>query len=133
MYVPPFSFLLVDSKPEQVGGSSGFLSIALAQEYPELSFEVQDYEHTVKEGAAQLPSSLADRVKFVPHNFFDPQPSTGDIYILRHICHNWSNANSVKIIQQIVQAMKPTSRIILVEVVVVPPKVVNPVQERYMR
>jgi 6-hydroxytryprostatin B O-methyltransferase len=52
---------------------------------------------------------------------------------MRHICHNWSNANSAKIIQQLVPAMKPTSRILLVEVVVVPPKVVNSVQERYMR
>jgi hypothetical protein len=66
------------------------------------------------------------------HNFFDSQPTTGDIYIPRHICHNWSNANSLKIIQ-IVQAMKPTSRIILVEGIVVPSMVVNPAQERYMR
>ncbi|KAL4912430.1 O-methyltransferase [Aspergillus aurantiobrunneus] len=124
---------LGDALVVDVGGSSGFLSTALAAQYPNLTFEVQDYEHTIQQGAAQLPSGFADRVKFTAHNFFDPQPSTGDVYLLRHICHNWSDTNSAKIIQQILPAMKPTSRVLLVEVVVVPPRVVNVVQERYMR
>ncbi|KAJ5196749.1 hypothetical protein N7449_007228 [Penicillium cf. viridicatum] len=116
-----------------VGGSSGFVSAALAAQFADLTFEVQDYKHTIEQGREQLSDALQDRVAFVAHNFFDPQPTTADVYILRHICHNWSNSNSAKIIQQIVPAMKPTSKIVLVEVVVVPPKVVNSVQERYMR
>jgi 6-hydroxytryprostatin B O-methyltransferase len=116
-----------------VGGSSGFVSAALAAQFADLTFEVQDYKHTIEQGREQLSVALQDRVAFVAHNFFDPQPTTADVYILRHICHNWSNPNSAKIIQQIVPAMKPASKIVLVEVVVVPPKVVNSVQERYMR
>ncbi|KAH8703679.1 O-methyltransferase-domain-containing protein [Talaromyces proteolyticus] len=104
-----------------VGGSSGFMSVELAQAYPNLILVVEDYKKNIEQGAAQLPPELTSRVKFVPHNFFDPQPVVGaEVYILRHICHDWSAENSVKIIRQIVTAMKPGSKILLVEIVVSP-------------
>ena len=112
------------------------MSIALAKAHANLTnLVVQDYEHTVKEGAAQLPLELSGRIDFLPHNFFDPQPTAGaDVYIMRHICHNWSTENSAKIIQQIVPVMKPASKILLVEVVVMPSnKEESSVAERYMR
>jgi 6-hydroxytryprostatin B O-methyltransferase len=112
------------------------MSVALAKGHPNLSkLVVQDYKHTVEQGAAQLPLELSGRVEFVPHNFFDPQPAAAaDVYILRHICHNWSTENCAKIIQQIVPAMKPRSKILLVEVVVMPSNMEeSSVAERYMR
>ena len=111
------------------------MSVALAKAYPNLSLVVQDYKHTVEEGAAQLPSELSSRVKFVPHNFFERQPTAAaDIYIMRHICHNWSTENCARIIREIVPVMKPGSKILLVEVVVMPSNTEeSSVAERYMR
>ncbi|KAI3034274.1 hypothetical protein CAN33_0037315 [Aspergillus niger] len=116
-----------------VGGSSGFLSIALANAYENLSFVVQDYKHTADEGRAALPSHLSERVSFQAHDFFAPQTVAGDVYLLRHVCHNWSDENAARILRNLVPAMKSSSRILLVEVVTVCPGVVNRVQERYMR
>ncbi|KAF7880104.1 uncharacterized protein EAF02_007741 [Botrytis sinoallii] len=118
-----------------VGGSSGFLSVELAKKYPELNFVVEDYKKNVEQGAAQLSSELTNRVKFLQHNFFDPQPVTGaEVYVLRHICHDWSHENSVKIIRQIVPAMKPGSKILLVEIVVSPSnRSMSSIAERYLR
>ncbi|GKZ79240.1 hypothetical protein AnigIFM56816_003125 [Aspergillus niger] len=116
-----------------VGGSSGFLSIALANAYENLSFVVQDYKHIVDEGRAALPSHLSERVFFQAHDFFAPQTVAGDVYLLRHVCHNWSDENAARILRNLVPAMKSSSRILLVEVVTVCPGVVNRVQERYMR
>ncbi|KAI4222483.1 MAG: hypothetical protein L6R40_008583 [Gallowayella cf. fulva] len=119
-----------------IGGSSGFMSIALAKAHPNLAkMIVQDYRHTVEKGAAQLPSELVRRVDFLPHDFFDAQPiAEADIYIMRHICHNWSSENSARIIRGIVPVMKPGSKILLVEVVVIPSeKEESSVAERYMR
>ncbi|CAK38305.1 S-adenosyl-L-methionine-dependent methyltransferase [Aspergillus niger ATCC 13496] len=116
-----------------VGGSSGFLSIALANAYENLSFVVQDYKHTADEGRAALPSHLSERVSFQAHDFFAPQTVTGDVYLLRHVCHNWSDENAARILRNLVPAMKSSSRILLVEVVTVRPGVVNRVQEKYMR
>ncbi|ERF73790.1 hypothetical protein EPUS_09284 [Endocarpon pusillum Z07020] len=119
-----------------VGGSSGFMSVALAKAHPNLTkLVVQDYKHTIEEGAAQLPSELSGRVEFMAHNFFDPQPTTkADVYIMRHICHNWSTENCAKIIREIVPVMKPGSKILLIEVVVMPSNMEeSSVAERYMR
>jgi len=111
------------------------MSVALAKAHKNLTkLVVQDYKHTVEQGEAQLPSELTGRVSFMPHNFFEPQPVKADVYIMRHICHNWSTENSAKIIQNIVQGMKPESKILLVEVVVVPSnKEESSIAERYMR
>ncbi|CAI6237571.1 unnamed protein product [Periconia digitata] len=119
-----------------VGGSSGFMSVALAKAHPNLAkLVVQDYKHTVEQGATQLPPELSNRVSFMPHNFFEPQPvANADVYIMRHICHNWSIENCAKIIQQIVPALKPDSKILLVEVVVMPSNHEESIiAERYMR
>ena len=110
--------------------------MALAKAHPNLTkLVVQDYKRTVEEGAAQLPSELSGRVEFVPHDFFDKQPTAAaDVYIMRHICHNWSTENCAKILRQIVPVMKPGSRILLVEVVVMPSNMEgSSVAERYMR
>lgn len=74
-------------------------------------------------------------MKFVPHDFFQPQPTPGaDVYVLRHICHNWSVDNCVRILRQIVPALRPHSKILLVEVVVTPSNAEeSKVAERYMR
>lgn len=112
------------------------MSVALAKAHPNLTkLVVQDYKHTIEQGAAQLPSELSGRVEFMPHNFFDPQPTAAaDVYILRHICHNWSTENCAKIMRQIVPVMKHGSKILLVEVVVKPSNMEeSSVAERYMR
>lgn len=112
------------------------MSVALAKAHANLTkLVVQDYKHTVEEGAALLPSELSGRVEFMPHDFFDPQPTVGaDVYIMRHICHNWSSENCAKIIREIVPVLKPRSKILLVEVVVMPSNMKeSSVAERYMR
>jgi 6-hydroxytryprostatin B O-methyltransferase len=112
------------------------MSIALAKAHRNLTkLVVQDYKHTVEQGAAQLPPELSSRVSFMPHNFFEPQPvAHADVYIMRHICHNWSTENCAKIIQQIAPAMKTDSKILLVEVVVMPSnQEESSIAERYMR
>ncbi|TVY37151.1 O-methyltransferase [Lachnellula occidentalis] len=118
-----------------IGGSTGFLCVELAKRYPSLNLVVEDYKNNVEQGAAQLLPELAHRVKFVPHDFFDLQPVAGaEIYILRHICHDWSAENCIKIIRQIVPAMKPGSKILLVEVIVSPPDIaMSSIAERYIR
>lgn len=127
---------LITAIGKQVGGSSGHLSIELAKNHANLKrVVVQDYKHTVEEGAAMLPTNLKDRVEFMPHDFFHNQPVEGaDVYIMRHICHNWSAENSAKIIQKIIPAMKANSKILIVDVVVTAGGAdESTVAKRYMR
>lgn len=117
----------------QVGGSTGFVSTSLAEAYPDLTFEVQDLKHTAEQGALGLAPHLKSRIQFVPHDFFSPQPTTGDVYLMRHICHDWSSKYAAKILQAIVPVMKPTSKILLIENVMEPVGVLPTLHERTQR
>lgn len=67
---------------------------------------VQEYQHPVDEGSAQM----------------------------RHVFHDWSNENIAKILQQFMRVMKPGSEIMVVEVVIMPSNVEeSSAAERYMR
>lgn len=107
--------------------------MALAEAYPQLKFVVQDYEHTVEGGKKGLPAHLQSRIDFSAHDFFTPQPVSADLYFLRHICHDWAAHNAVKILKNLLPALKPTSRIILCELVIMPPKMMNGSHERQQR
>lgn len=56
-------------------------------------------------------------ITFEPHDFFAPQPEPADVFILRHVCHDWPAAGAARILQNLVPGMKPSSRILLVELV----------------
>lgn len=119
---------------QQVGGSTGFLSVCLAKAYPEMgNFIVQDLADTIKQGEAQLTPELRPRINFAAHDIFHTQPAVADVYILRHICHDWPDHRAAAIIANLLPAMKPTSKILLIELVVRPPGVANGLAERYVR
>lgn len=101
-----------------VGGGQGAVSQALASATTKLKFIVQDFPDTIKEGEALLPEHLRSRVTFMSHDFFTPQPVKGaDVYFFRWILHNWSDKYCVKILQNLIPAMKDGSRVLLYEYV----------------
>lgn len=109
------------------------MSTSLASAYPDLEFEVQDLQHTVEQGELKLSPLLRPRVKFMAHDFFASQPTTGDVYLLRHICHDWSSKYAAKILQAIVPAMKASSKILLIETVLQAPGSLSRIAERTHR
>jgi len=110
----------------QIGGSIGHMSIELASKYPDLKCIVQDFPDLEGQFNASIPAELKSRVSFQGHSFFNPQPVKGaDIYFLKWILHDWSDKYCRKIISQILPVMKPTSRIIVMDLVV-PPRGVLP-------
>ncbi|KAJ9399551.1 hypothetical protein DTO282F9_3425 [Paecilomyces variotii] len=111
-----------------VAGGTGHLSLSLAQAYPKLRFIVQDLPEQGK--AFSVPSHLQDRVQFMSHDMFQPQPIAADAYILRLICHDWPDVASSQILRQLVPAMRDGARIILVEAVMLEPGHVSGPAER---
>ena len=127
---------LLSSPSSQVAGSSGHVSIQLARQYPRLSFVVQDYESVCRQGEAQLPADVKDRVRFEARDMFDPHeriPDKKAIYFLRNIFHNWSDKYSRKILQAIVPALKEGDRIVLNEHIVPEPGTGSAIVERFAR
>ncbi|CEJ55408.1 hypothetical protein PMG11_01669 [Penicillium brasilianum] len=122
-----------------VGGSTGHASIALARRYPELTFIVEDLPEVVEGGPKYLASqddrqALEGRVSYKAHSFFDPQPvQDADVYLLRMILHDWASADSVRILKHLAEALKPGSRIIIMDTVLPDPGSIPVSKERLLR
>ncbi|KAI0902417.1 sterigmatocystin 8-O-methyltransferase [Annulohypoxylon nitens] len=98
-----------------VGGSAGHDAIVLARKFPELRITVQDLPQVKPVFEANLPDNVKDRVSFVEHDFFQPQPVQADIYIFKMILHDWPDQESSKILRALIPALKPGARVILFE------------------
>lgn len=103
------SALLVD-----IGGGFGQHSIAFKQKFPQLPgrIVVQDIPSTLDH------APKVDGIEFQAYDFFTPQPIKGaKFYYLRHIMHDWSDEECVRILQNIVPAMGAESQVLIDEVV----------------
>lgn len=96
-----------------VGGSHGFVCTALAAQHPHIKFIVQDLPKTVSSAPA-LPENLAGRVTYQAHDFFTPQPVKGaDIYLFRWILHNQASKYAIRMLQQLIPALKKGARVLI--------------------
>ncbi|KAI1804354.1 S-adenosyl-L-methionine-dependent methyltransferase [Daldinia bambusicola] len=98
-----------------VGGSAGHDSFVLARKFPDLTITVQDLPQVKPVFEANVPEDLKDRMSFVAHDFFEPQPVQADIYIIKLILHDWPDHEAVKMLRAMVPALKPGARIVLIE------------------
>lgn len=97
-----------------VGGSHGIVAIELSRAFPNLKLVVQDLdEPIIADADAQKPEDVADRVRFMVHDFLTPQPVSADVYYFRHIFHNWPDKYCIKILRGLVPVLRPGARIVV--------------------
>lgn len=122
-----------------MGGSTGHASIALARQYPNLTFIVEYLPEIAAQGPEHLASqedspSLSGRISYKAHSFFDPQPiQDADIYLLRNVMHNWSDDDCTRILTHMVQILKPGARILIMDIVVPELRSLPVFKERLLR
>ncbi|KAF2234946.1 S-adenosyl-L-methionine-dependent methyltransferase [Viridothelium virens] len=122
-----------------VGGSTGSASIALAKEFPHLTFVVQDSPANSDSGRKaameSLPADVVSRLTFQGHDFTQPQPVPGaDVYLLRMILHDWPDDEAIKILRHIVAVMdEKKSRLLIMDTVLPKPGSVPVSIERIVR
>ncbi|KAL9031759.1 MAG: hypothetical protein Q9196_000236 [Gyalolechia fulgens] len=117
-----------------VGGSYGSLSVALCEEFSQLSCIVQDRGEVIKGAQAKLSSSMLGRVSFMEHDFFDDQPVVAaGVYVLRWVLHDWSDTYAIKILRALIPALTKGSKILLCELVLDTPGTTSKLRERSAR
>ncbi|KAI0149010.1 O-methyltransferase-domain-containing protein [Pestalotiopsis sp. NC0098] len=117
-----------------VGGSEGQTAIAISRTFPELSIIVQDLAPVVEAGKKDLPEELTGRVTFMTHNFLTPQPvQNAGVYLFRWILHNWSDKYCVRILRNLIPALKEGARIVVVDNVAPEPRSISNWAETRMR
>jgi demethylsterigmatocystin 6-O-methyltransferase len=110
------SAVLVD-----IGGGFGQHSVFFKEKFPTIPgrIVVQDLPSTL----THLPAKPAG-IEFQEHDFFTPQTIRGaKFYYLRHIMHDWPDAECIRILENIIPAMGPDSLILIDDVVLPETKV----------
>ncbi|KAF5863999.1 hypothetical protein ETB97_008934 [Aspergillus alliaceus] len=119
-----------------VGGADGFVAINLAESYPDMTVIVEDNLKLKDSAEANIPSHLKSRVLYLPHSFFKPQSALGratDVFLLRHILHDWNDKDCRAILRTLVASMKPGASILVAEQILQSPGAVSWQRERVMR
>jgi hypothetical protein len=106
------------SKVIDVGGGHGILLASILKKYPHLKgvlFEVPK----VAEEAKQLIDSygVTDRCERISGDFTESVPSGGDVYLLKHIIHDWNDEQCITILTNCRKAMAAGGKVLVIEMV----------------
>jgi hypothetical protein len=102
-----------------IGGSQGLLLSIVLTKYPLLRGILFDLPIVI-EGAPKFLKSrgVEHRVELKAGSFFESVPSGADTYLLKHILHDWSDADCVRILKTIQAAARPGAKLLVVEAIV---------------
>jgi hypothetical protein len=101
-----------------VGGATGNLLTAILGRHPMPRGILFDLPHVVADAPELIRErGLVNRIKIESGSFFENVPSGGDVYLLSHIIHDWSEAQCVAILRNCRRAMRSDSRLLLIEMV----------------
>lgn len=103
-----FDWSAISGTVVDIGGGNGHLSKSLAELHPDLSFVVQDSNpDMLAQGRDSLSPSLAPRIEYKTHSFFEPQPiNNASAFLIRQVTHNWADADVVRIFKALVPGME---------------------------
>ncbi|PKS06174.1 hypothetical protein jhhlp_007491 [Lomentospora prolificans] len=103
-----------------VGGSNGHAGLILTNAFPNLRYIVQDLPEVEAAFHSHIPEDVKAKVSFEARDFFNPQSTKGDLYILKMILHDWPDKYAIKILSPLLPHLKSGARLVLCEVVAAP-------------
>lgn len=107
------------SQVVDIGGSAGSTAVALATRLPRVSIIIQDQAVLEDQARQSIPPALANRISFMPHDFFQDQPVHGaDVYHFRWIFHDWPDQYCLKLLRALIPALKPGARVLVSDFIV---------------
>ena len=102
-----------------IGGGQGQFLQALLAKNPGTQgtlFELPEVIERARQQVAPLQSSCS----LVAGDFFQGVPPGADAYLLKSVIHDWEDDQAVCILRNCLEAMKPESKLLLIEVVLQP-------------
>ena len=102
-----------------VGGGHGRLLAAILAASPRAHGVLYDLPQVVANAPMLLEKTgIADRVRIEGGSFFEKVPAGGDLYILKHIIHDWPDKQAVAILRNVRAAAGAKATILFVELVI---------------
>lgn len=104
-----------------VGGGAGSLLAAILETHPGKRGVLLD-QPEVRPDADRLLSArgVRDRCDFVGGSFFEPIATTGEVWTMCQILHDWPDAECRAILSRCREAMRQTDRLLVIEMLTVP-------------
>ncbi|WP_280437648.1 methyltransferase [Nocardia carnea] len=101
------------------GGRGGLLSLLLTR-HPVATGLLYDRAPVLGTHLLDTPE-LAGRWVTEAGDFFESVPAGGDLYILKHILHDWNDDECIRILRRCREVMPPGSRLLVAESIAPPP------------
>lgn len=104
-----------------IGGGRGSLLSELLKHEPHLRGTLLDLGPALENARSHFDAvEMESRVTLKEQSFFDPLPSGHDVYVLKHVLHNWSDEDAQRILARCREAMSSDSVLLVVEGFVLP-------------
>lgn len=104
-----------------IAGGYGHLLGAILQEYQNARGVLFDLEHVLEGAPAMLRSyRVEDRAEIVAGSFLESIPVVADIYVLKHIIHDWYDETNETILGNIRASMPDHAKILIIDAVIPP-------------
>ena len=106
-------------KVADIAGGHGMLLAGVLKAAPKASGILFDLPSVI-DGANRLltEEGLSERVELAAGDFFQSIPKGADIYLMKHIIHDWDDNSSIKILKNIRSAMNDGAKVLIIEMVV---------------
>lgn len=101
-----------------IGGGHGILLGSVLELNPDLKGILFDQPQVVSGSELLSNEEVADRVEIIGGSFFEEVPVNADVYLMKHIIHDWNDEESVLILSNLARAAKPGAKLVLLESVV---------------
>lgn len=101
-----------------VGAGRGSLLAAVLQSAPALSGVWCDRPEVLPAARAALElAGVAGRCTFEPGNMLERVPAGADLYLIKHVLHDWADESAARILTAIAEALSRDARLIIIEAV----------------
>jgi hypothetical protein len=99
-----------------VAGGAGVLLGEVLRRHPRLSGILVEGPSVLADAAANLDSiGIADRVALVHGDLFRVLAATADVYLLKWVLHDWSDADCIRILRNVAAGMPAGAKLVVIE------------------
>ncbi len=105
-----------------IGGSQGLVLSLVMAKYPALRGILFDLPGVIEGAASFLRSQgLEDRVEVRSGSCFETAPTGADAYLLKHVLHDYSDEDCLRILKTVHTAAKPGTKLLVAEGIIESP------------
>jgi hypothetical protein len=114
-----------------IGGAKGDVAADICRGMPDIKCVVLDKPEVIS--GVVVPEDVVGRMEFVGHDFFEKCEVKADVYLLRHVLHDWSDKYAAKILENLVPSLRTGARVCVMDMCLPAPGSVSPFKSRVAR